>query len=146
VGRLWPKPAAYVLPAAVLGGILPDFDMIWFYLIDDRAFHHHRYWVHIPAFWAMVAAVTLPLVTLFARRFLMAAFAFFAALLVHVCLDTIGGDIMWRWPWSDTFTSLVSVPARYDNWVLNFVLHPVFILELMIWAAALWLWFRKANQ
>lgn len=146
MGRLWPKPAIYVLPAAVLGGILPDFDMIWFYLIDDRAFHHHRYWVHIPAFWAMVAAVTLPLVTLFCRRFLMAAFAFFAALLVHVCLDTIGGDIMWHWPWSDNFTSLVSVPARYDNWVLNFVLHPVFLLELMIWAAALWLWFRKANR
>jgi inner membrane protein len=83
LGRLWPA-APLVLPAALIGGILPDFDMIWFYLIDDRAFHHHHYWVHVPAFWAMIAAIVLPLVTFFARRYLPAATAFFAALL-EIC-------------------------------------------------------------
>ena len=143
LGRVWPKPAPWVLPAAVIGGILPDFDMFWFYLVDDRAFHHHRYWVHIPAFWAMVAAVVLPVVMLFARRFLMAAVVFFAALLLHICLDTISGDILWHWPFSDHFTHLVTIPATHDTWVLNFVLHWVFALELAIWGVALFYWSRR---
>lgn len=142
LGRLWPA-APLVLPAAVLGGILPDFDMIWFYLVDDRAFHHHRYWVHIPAFWALVAVVALPLVALFARRYLIAATAFFAALILHICLDTIAGDILWHWPFSDQFTHLVTIPARWDNWVLNFALHWVFALELAIWALAAALYPRR---
>lgn len=141
LGRHW-AAAPMVLPAAVLGGILPDFDMIWFYGIDDRAIHHHRYWVHAPGFWAMIALVTLPAIALFARRFLMAALAFFGALLLHICLDTIAGDIMWGWPFSTDFTHLITIPARFDAWVLNFVLHPVFALELAIWAYAIWLWRR----
>jgi len=137
------KPGTvYLLPAAILGGILPDFDLIWFYLIDDRAFHHHRYWVHIPVFWAAVAAVVSPVIAATARPFLAPAAAFFAAILLHICLDTISGGILWHWPWSDKLTSLITIPARYNNWVLNFVLHPVFLLELMIWAAASWLWIK----
>lgn len=117
--------------------------MIWFYFIDDRAFHHHRYWVHIPTFWAMVAVVVLPLIALAARRYLMAASVFFAALLMHMCLDTISGDILWHWPFSDHFTHLVTIPATYKSWVWNFILHWVFALELAIWGLALWLWSRR---
>ncbi len=142
LGRLWPA-APLVLPAAFLGGGLPDFDLIWFYFIDDRAFHHHRYWVHAPGFWALFACVCLPMVALWARRFLSAALAFFAALLLHICLDTIAGDIMWRWPASNELYYLVTVPARHGHWILNFVLHWVFALEVMIWALALWLWRRS---
>lgn len=141
LGRSWPK-GRDVLAAAVLGGVLPDLDLIWFYLIDDRAFHHHRYWVHIPFFWAVVATVTLPLVYVWARQWLLAACAFFAALLLHICLDSVSGDILWHWPWDDRFTSLVSIPARFDNWVLNFILHPVFLLEVLIWSIAIRYWAR----
>ena len=28
--------------AALVGATFPDIDLIWFYFIDDRAFHHHR--------------------------------------------------------------------------------------------------------
>ena len=34
--------AGTLLWAAVMGGVLPDLDLIWFYLIDNRAFHHHH--------------------------------------------------------------------------------------------------------
>ena len=141
LGRIWPV-APLVLPAAVLGAVLPDFDMIWFYLIDDRAVHHHRYWVHIPAFWAAIAAIALPLIAVLTRRYLPAAAVFFAALLLHICLDTIAGDIAWHWPFSQQFTSLVTVPSTHDWWVWNFVLHWVFALEIMIWAVAIWMWSR----
>lgn len=39
------------LPVMLLFSVLPDFDLLWFYLVDNRSIHHHRYWVHIPAFW-----------------------------------------------------------------------------------------------
>ncbi|MFQ6550658.1 hypothetical protein AADZ90_022195 [Aestuariibius sp. 2305UL40-4] len=40
--RLWPA-APLVLPAALIGGTMTDLDLIWCYLVDDRAIHHHRY-------------------------------------------------------------------------------------------------------
>ncbi|RUS60399.1 metal-dependent hydrolase [Pseudorhodobacter sp. E13] len=130
--------AAWVLPATMLGAVLPDFDLFWFYLIDDRAFHHHRYWVHIPAFWAAVAAITLPLVAFLTPRALIAVLGFFAGLMLHLLLDTFAGDILLAWPWSDRFFHLITVPAAQSHWLLNFILHPVFLLELAIIAAALW--------
>ena len=59
----------YLLPAALLGAVLPDFDMIWFLFVDQGAIHHYRYWVHVALFWAVVALVALPLVALWARRY-----------------------------------------------------------------------------
>ena len=141
LGRLLPKGIPYLMPAALIGAVLPDIDMIWFHLIDDRAFHHHRYWVHIPAFWAAVAIVTLPIA--WRLGYLRTAFVFFAAILMHLILDTIGGGIMWGAPFSDHLHDLVTVPARYGHWVTNFILHWTFLAELAIWIAALTLWLTR---
>ena len=116
----------------MLGGVLPDLDLIWFYFVDNRAFHHHHYWVHIPAFWAMVALVTFPILRVFKPTWRRAAVAFFAAILVHMCLDSVAGGVKWLWPFSDAFFQLVTVPAAQSHWILNFVLHPVFLLEIAI--------------
>ena len=58
--RLAPDGCRLLMPATLLGAVLPDFDMLWFYFVDHGSIHHHRYWVHVPAFWAAVAALTLP--------------------------------------------------------------------------------------
>lgn len=126
--------------AALIGSIFPDLDLIWFYFIDERAVHHHRYWVHIPAFWGLLSLVILPALRRFARHLFAPAVAFVLAVLVHICLDTIAGDVLWGWPFSDHFTHFITVPARFDAWILNFVLHPIFALELAIWGLALYLW------
>ena len=131
-----------ILWAALLGGIFPDLDLIWFYFIDNRALHHHHYWVHVPAFWATLAGVSLPIIACRVRRFLPAVLGFFAAIALHLVLDTLAGDIKWLWPWSDDMVSLISVPASHPHWILNFILHPVFVAELAIWAVALFLWRR----
>lgn len=52
----------WLMPAVMLGAVFPDIDMLWFYLIDDRAFHPHLYWVHIPNFWFALALVALPVI------------------------------------------------------------------------------------
>jgi len=128
--------AGPALWAGTFGGVLPDFDMIWFTLIDHRAFHHHHYWVHIPAFWAVVAALTLPTLALSRRAWLWPATAFFTAVFVHLSADSLAGGIKWTWPVSDEVFHLVTVPARYGHWVLNFVLHPVFVLAGLVWIVA----------
>lgn len=103
-----------------------------------------RLWPKAPlVLCAAVLGGVLPLITVFARPFLLASGAFFAALLLHLCLDTISGGILWHWPWSTQFTHFVDIPARFDNWVFNFVLHWVFTLELAIWATAFWMWKRR---
>ena len=145
LGKSLPQ-ARFVLPAALIGAGLPDLDLIWFYLIDDRAFHHHHYWVHIPGFWLAVAAVVLPLVAILNRMLLPAAIAFFLSLFLHICLDAIAGGVAWAWPFSDQLIYLVAVPDRFGQWVTNFILHPVFILEIAIWATAITLRLRGRQR
>ncbi|MEM1389370.1 MAG: metal-dependent hydrolase [Pseudomonadota bacterium] len=147
VGRALSRERA-VIVAALLGGIAPDFDLIWFYFVDDRAFHHHRYWVHAPAFWAAAALFVAP-VLMFAPRHAQAiAVAFLAAIFVHLCLDSVTGGIMWLWPWSDRLISLIEVPPTRSHFLLSFLTHWTMVFEAAIWVAALvvgWGQWRKKS-
>lgn len=140
-------PAGYILSRAVkrsgggvtaailLGSVLPDLDLIWFYLIDDRAIHHHRYWVHAPGFWAIA---TVPLLAVASRLDLMAlALGLLAAIFLHILLDSVAGGVMWHWPISDTLFQMIDVPATRSHFILSFIFHWTFLLELAIWATAL---------
>ncbi|MCB4457260.1 metal-dependent hydrolase [Leisingera sp. McT4-56] len=140
LARLAPEGHRFLMPAALLGAVLPDFDMLWFHFIDDGSIHHHLYWVHVPAFWAAVAALTLPVLAFLARALLAPALMFFAALFLHMVLDTIGGGILWAAPFDSGLYTLVEVPAAQAHWVLSFLLHWTFLLELGVWALALYLW------
>jgi hypothetical protein len=139
LARLLPR-ARWMLPAALIGAVLPDADMLWIHFVDQGSVHHHRYWVHIPAFWAAIAALTLPFLAIFSRSQLPAAAVFFAALLLHLILDSIGGSILWAAPFDSRLYALVEVPASQSHWVLSFLLHWTFLLELGIWGLALFLW------
>lgn len=131
-----------MLAAAVAGAVAPDLDMIRFHLLDHGQVHHHRYWTHIPAVWLVIGAASLAL----PPRARHVALAFLAGVTLHLLLDSIGGDIMWGWPVTDQFFSLVSVPARHGNWISNYLLHWTFALELAIWAAAAGLWLRRPRR
>jgi inner membrane protein len=134
-------PIPFLMPVALLGAVAPDFDMIWFLFVDKGAIHHHRYWVHIPAFWALVALVALPLAWWLGH--LRTALVFFAAILMHLLLDTISGGIMWGVPFSDRLFALVEVPAAYSHWVISFMLHWTFLAEVVVWLVAISFWFRR---
>lgn len=119
----------------IIGGLLPDVDMLWFYFIDHGHVHHHRYPTHWPVLW-----LTLLLITIcyhHYRRNTAAAILLLTAVngCVHICLDSIVGDIYWLLPWHDSAYSLFTVTARFQPWWLNFILHWTFLLEL-----GLWLW------
>ena len=137
-------PALGLMPIAILGAIAPDFDMIFFYFVDHGAIHHHYYWVHIPFFWLCIAAFTLPLLAW--KGHLRAGLVFFAAILMHLILDTIGGGIAWAIPFDNRLIEWVTVPATQSHWILSFLLHWTFAMELVIWAIAATLLWRQLRK
>ena len=45
----WPSVhVRLMLLAGVVGAVVPDLDMLWFHLVDNRQTHHHRYFTHWP--------------------------------------------------------------------------------------------------
>lgn len=135
-------PRPWVMTAALVGAVLPDLDLIWFYIIDNRAVHHHTYWVHKPFFWLILAVVTQLVLRRIKPDWLPVSRTFFASVALHLLLDTVAGDIAWAWPFSDRFFALVTVPATYDHYIVSFVLHWTFLLEIAIWVTAASLYWR----
>ncbi len=120
------------------GSLFPDVDLFWFYLVDGRRTLHHEYWTHLPAVWLCLAPLVLlgPALRLF-----------WLNVVGHLVLDTMAGGILWAWPFDRGAVTLVSVPARFEFWVWNFVLHWSFLVELAILAAAvIWLAARAQER
>jgi inner membrane protein len=133
-----PADARRLMVVGLGASVLPDIDLVYFYLVDGRQFPHHDYWTHIPAFWpaAMLAAAALLWLARMKipwREFLI----FLAGIILHLALDTPTGGIAWGWPAVLRRTLLVEIPAHFDWWVWSFVLHWTFLAELAIlgWAA-----------
>ena len=132
-----PAHARRLMAVGLAASVLPDIDLVYFYLADGRQTLHHDYWTHIPGFWpaAMLAAaglLWLARVKIPWREFLV----FLAGIFLHLALDTPTGGIAWGWPVSQHRFLLVEIPARFDWWVWNFVLHWAFLAELAIVARA----------
>ena len=136
-----PDGLAWAVPLAMFASILPDLDLFWFYFVDNRAIHHHRYWVHIPFFWMVVAMVILPI--LWRSRWRDYALLFLAAIFLHLLMDTVGGGIMWGAPFNTHLYTLVEVPATRSHFLLSFIFHWSFLLELAICAVAGVMWWRR---
>ena len=122
--------------AGCLGGLAPDLDLLWFYLVDQRQTHHHGYFSHLPAFWLGLLVLAMLLHRHRASRLSTAWICSCLGALLHLALDTPIGEIAWGWPVSAQAGPLITVPARYPQWVLNFLIHWSFLIELALCAAA----------
>ena len=121
------------MTVGLLASILPDLDMLYFYLIDNQQHLHHGYWTHIPFFWFCIAVPVFISSWLWGKRIhTLLALVFFVGILVHLFLDTIVGKIEWLQPFSSRAYYLFEVPAVYNFWVWNFVLHWTFLFELIL--------------
>ena len=131
---------AFIL-AGVFGGIAPDLDMLYFHLVDQRQHHHHSYFSHWPLVWLGLLLLSLALLRLRPNSWTAPLAVAFATMgMLHMLLDSIVGDIWWFAPFVDQAYALFSVPALYQPWWLNFLLHWSFGLELALWAWALLLY------
>ncbi|GAA2828334.1 inner membrane protein [Aminobacter aminovorans] len=138
--------ARAIMPAALLGSVAPDLDMFYFYLVDGQQTHHHSYVTHWPLFWLWLGCVVMPLVGRLWPRFAKAGLVFFVAAMLHMMLGSIAAPMLWLMPFSDFSVELVTIPARYPHWVLSFVLHWIFALEITICAWAAFLAVRQLRQ
>lgn len=139
--------AGGTMAAALIGSILPDLDLFYFYLVDGRQHHHHSYWIHYPVVWVGLAGASALWLALTRRQSRRAWQAFILCLsgLVHIALDGVVGDVMLFAPFSHRFYALAHVEALYSPWWLNFLLHWSFAIELAITGAALWLLARECR-
>jgi hypothetical protein len=80
-----------------------------------------------------MAVIDIPAAGLFGRH--RAAAAFIVSIFAHLILDTIGGGIVWGAPFDGSLLTLVTVPATQSHYILSFIVHWTFLLELSIWAA-----------
>lgn len=132
------------LLSGVIGALAPDFDMLYFHLVDQRQHHHHTYVTHFPIVWFAILACSLTWL-IFAKTRSRAALAVIFAIngLAHMVFDTLVGDIWWLAPFADRPFVFFTVPALYKPWWLNFLLHWSFGVEVVMILWAVYLWRRR---
>lgn len=138
-----------VMALGLIFSVLPDLDLLYFYLVDQRQTLHHLYWPHLPLAWlgpAVVCAVACAWIR--SRLLIAVCLVFYANVFLHLVLDTVAGQMFWLYPFDETSFVLVDVPAQHDWWVSNFVLHWSFGLELLIclWALAVHVRSRRPRR
>ena len=126
--RFWPAQGLFA--GILIGAVLPDIDMLWFFLVDDKGHHHHSYLTHRPALWALLLAAGL-----FVRKHPILIGLGLGGLL-HVALDTTLGQIAWAWPFSDTSSPLIVVQPTHSHWLGSFMAHWTFQIEIALWGIA----------
>ena len=135
-----------LMALGLLASVLPDFDLAWFFWVDDQRHVHHAYLTHKPGAWLLaLGGAALVLWMRRAGRTAWLALAVFGAnVMLHLVLDSAAGGIRWLWPASEAEFALSHPPARHQPWYLNFLLHWTFAFEVLITAAALvTLWMRR---
>ena len=128
------RPARHLVGLGMAASVAPDLDLLWFYFVDDQQHVHHSFLPHLPSAWALALGGLLAAAWVAGRSgaLLVPVLVVGSNAAIHLTLDTVAGGIRWLWPVSDHEFALVSVPARFSPWYLNFVLHWTFALELVL--------------
>ncbi len=136
--NLLAKQYRFFFALGLFAAVLPDLDLFYFYLIDNRQHLHHSYWTHLPVFWATVGLICILSAWLLKdAKLKTASRVFFPSLFSHLVLDSVAGKMFWLYPFIDERYSIFHISARFDWWVLNYIFHWTFAIELMICLAAL---------
>lgn len=145
--RRVPVSASIVILASIIGAIAPDLDILYFYLIDNRQTHHHKYITHWPIAWLVLLVISTLWLCLSKNKKSPFVFLVFSlGGILHVVLDSLVGDIWWFAPFLDKPYALFTVPAIFKPWWLNFILHWSFAAEIAICFWALLIYRRRSNN
>jgi inner membrane protein len=132
-----------VVAATLFGAIFPDIDMVYFYLIDNQQTHHHEYITHWPLLYAFLFVIGISLYIANQSKPFFFLVWFSIAAIMHMMLDSIAAPMMWFAPFSDWKLELIEIPASQSHWILSFLVHWTFLLELSLCTLALFLYVRK---
>ncbi len=133
----------YFWMLGLLFSVVPDFDLFYFYLVDSRV-HHHKLFPHLPIFWLPVFILVFTLAWALKHRAMYYAGIVCAAnIFMHLLLDTFVGFVWWLYPVIDEPYYWILVPNQYRHWVMNFVFHWTFLVEILIVVSAFWMMRKK---
>jgi len=127
--------------ASILFSVLPDFDLLYYYIFDDGKRSHHLYFPHLPIVMFGSFLILLPFMQFRPmKKFRPYISLFYINWLVHLLLDTVTGGIAWLYPLKNTLIKLIQIPAHMSHWILSFVFHYSFLIEIGIVFYAFLLW------
>lgn len=132
------KERKYFYIIGLIFSIIPDFDVLYFYMFNS-SIHHHKFFPHLPVFWLLFFSAAAIFVYFIKKPIW--TYLFIVAMvniIVHLILDSITAPLWWFYPLSDTAVMLIEVPARYSHWFISMILHWSFLLELLIIVTALY--------
>lgn len=128
--------------AGMVGAVFPDIDMLWFYLVDNRQHHHHEYLTHRPMVWLGLLVICMAIARTMRLPQGAVPVSFCAGGLIHLVCDSYTGSILWLWPFSDWHYALVTVQPTHSHWLLSFLAHWTFKVEIALCMVAAVVWYR----
>lgn len=122
-----------------IGGIFPDIDLFYFYLIDASS-SHRGFITHTPFFYLVVCGALIALSLVLKKRvWAIGAGVFMLGALSHLFTDMVVAQIIWLYPFSDRFFGLTDLNNEIINTnilFLNFLLEGIcffFFFYVLIW-------------
>ena len=146
--RLTPNTQRKLLATGLVASVLPDLDLVYFYLEACCRGGHRVLPSHWPMLWLGVALL-VTLVAWIARRkdWLWYNLFLLANVQLHFLLDTVAGPIRWFHPFDPSYFTWIYVERKPGWWVWSYLTHISMIIELSIVVAACLYWWcaRKAQ-
>lgn len=130
----------------LIGSILPDIDLIYFYTFGKRAILHHHYVTHMPIFWLCVTMLGIGFSFLIHKKYATVFIGLLIGTSLHVFLDTVTGHVQWFQPFSEKELRFFDVNNKYAHWILNFIFHWTFLIEITITLIAGFFLLRRNKQ
>ena len=132
--------------AILSGAIFPDLDLFYFYFIDAKSVHHHYYFFHWPIIYLallLIGSILYFFKSTPIKRLGLISCLFALAALLHLLLDTFVGDVWLFMPFIDRSYAMFQVPDVQSHWMLNFILHWSFLVEIFICIYSARLFFKR---
>ena len=155
--RFEPARAKALWACGLLASVLPDIDILYFYAVKflngNSPTNHRFFFTHWPLFWlVLLGGAALALIFLKKRHLVAYPLVTLAGVSLHLVLDILGAPIFYLAPFSWEPVQLVTVPSVYSWWLMNFLRHWIFLVELGIcglaavtWLVGLWLRWKNSD-
>lgn len=136
----------WLLGIGAIGGLFPDVDLLYFHFISAEISHRQ-----LPTHTVLLYLPLVVIVALIARWrkawFISAAvWCFGLGVLTHLMTDSVGGAIMWLWPFVTEPFGLFSIPAIAQSVHASRLFLYNFLMEGIWISLFFWLWGSKISK
>ncbi len=153
-----------IMQVALIGSILPDLDMLYWFWVNG-AVDHHLFYTHIPAFYCILVPIFVLCKLSKSSRFIgNLILTLWIALMSHAVLDTVVSGILWTFPFTgideanlihlvdkDNIPNVVNpyhvyvdiIGIKLEGWVVNLMVHWSGLIEYLLCGIALTLYVKR---